>query len=167
MTLVTVTGDSQDRVMAMDVPAVVGAVVSVLTPFLPLLTRIGEGAVDHAIDEVGNRIDAKAWELAKALWTRLRSRVDRDPALKQATDELAVVPADPARQQALQDHLQQALSTDPQLLTELEQLLTSTDATRQTYIADELNIGVQAESISGGKVNGVGKQVGLSPQDDR
>ena len=150
----------------MDVPAVAEAVVPALTPFLPLLTRIGEGAVDHAIDEIGTRIDAKGWELAKALWTRLRHRVASDPTLKQATDDLAAVPADPAAQEALQDHLQRALYQDAALLTGLEQLLTAKDAAQQTNIADELNIGVQAGSISGGKVKGIGKQSRPSPEDE-
>jgi hypothetical protein len=150
----------------MEITAVAEAIVSALTTFLPLLTRIGEGSVDRAIDEIGNRIDAKAWELAKDLWVRLRHRVASDPTLRQATDDLAAVPADPAAQEALQHELQRVLSKDPALLAELEDLLTAKAAAQQVNIADELNIGVQAGQITGGKVKGVGKQSGSVSIDD-
>jgi hypothetical protein len=148
----------------MDITAIAEAVVAALTPFLPLLRRIGEGAVDHTIDEIGNRIDAKGWELAKDLWRRLRDRVASDPTLQQTTDELATVPADPVAQDGLRQQLQRLLNNDPALLTELQQLLTAKAAAQQANIANELNIGVQAGSISGGKVKGVGKQ--STPADD-
>jgi hypothetical protein len=150
----------------MEITAVVEAVLTALTPFLPLLKRIGEGAVDQATDEIGNRIDAKGWEFAKDLWFRLRHRVASDPALKQATDDLAAVPADPAAQKALQHHLQRLLNNDAALLAELEHLLTAKAATQQVNVADELNIGVQAGSIGGGRVSGIGKQSGSAPVDD-
>jgi hypothetical protein len=150
----------------MEVTAVAEAVVAALIPFLPLLRRIGEGAVDHAIDEVGSRIDTKGWELAKALWARIRHQVARDPALNQAAADLAALPADPAAQETLQHQLHRVLNTNPALLTELEQLLTAKAATQQTNVGGEVNIGVQAGQIGGGKVQGIGKQSGASPAED-
>ena len=151
----------------MEITAVAEAVVAALIPFLPLLRRIGEGTVDHAIDEVGNRINAKGWELAKGLWARMRHQVARDPALNQATGDLAALPADPAAQEALQRQLHRVLDRDPALRAELEQLLTATAATQQTNVANEVNIGVQAGEIGGGKVQGIGKQSAPSPVEDR
>jgi hypothetical protein len=45
----------------------------------------------HAVatDEMGNRINTKAWALAKDVWAFLRGRVAKDPALEQAVDDLA------------------------------------------------------------------------------
>jgi hypothetical protein len=148
----------------MDITAIADAVVAALTPFLPLLRRLGEGAVDHSLDEIGNRIDTKGWDLAKDLWRRLRDRVASDPILQQTTDALATVPADPAAQDGMRQQLQRLLTNDPALLTDLQQLLTAKAVAQQTNIANELNIGVQAGSISGGKVKGVGKQA--PPADD-
>jgi hypothetical protein len=102
----------------------------------------------------------------KDLWARLRHPVASDSTLQQATDDLATVPADPAAQKALQQQLQRVLDKDPALLTELAHLLTAKATTEQVNVADELNIGVQAGTISGGKVRGVGKQSGASPVDD-
>jgi hypothetical protein len=145
-----------------EITAVVGAVVPALTPFISLLTRIGEATVERAIDEVGNRIDTNGWKLAKDLWARLRHRVASDPALKQAADELAAVPADPAAQEALRQHLERVLANDPSLLGELNRLLTANTPPRQVNTAREINIGVQG-SIHGGTVTAIGKQSDRDP----
>jgi hypothetical protein len=151
----------------MEITAVAEGVVAALIPFLPLLRRIGEGAAEHAVDEIGARIDAKGWELAKALWARIRHQVAGDRALEQATGDLAALPADPAAREALQQQLHRVLNTDPVLLTDLRQLLDATAATQQTNVASEVNIGVQAGRIGGGKVQGIGKQSGASRAEDR
>ncbi len=143
----------------MEITAVAEAVVPALTPFMSLLGRIGEAAVERTIDEVGNRIDAEGWKLAKELWARLRHRVARDPALQQATNDLAAVPADPAAQNTVRLQLERVLTTDPQLLAELECVLTTNARSQQVNIADEVNIGVQAGSIHGGTITGIGKQL--------
>jgi hypothetical protein len=131
----------------MGVPAVAEAITGLLTPFLTLLKRIGEGTVDHAIDEVGDRIDAKAWALAKDVWGRLRHRVADDPALNETTDNLAAVPADPAARDALRYHLERVLANDPSLAREINQLLTAGMAPQQANMAGEINIGVQGSIL--------------------
>ena len=148
--------------------AVAEAVARALAPFTPLLVRVRDRTADHAVDQIGDRINAKGWALAKDLWRRLRPRVASDPALKQAVDDLATVQADhadpaaPAAQQAFHRQLERALQDDPSLLGELARLLTAS-AQAQVNVADELNIGVQTGSILGGTVTGFGKRTDGGP----
>src|SRR6266487_6241779 len=116
----------------MDVAAMAAAVPGLLSPFLPLLKRIGATAVDRAIEEAGNRISAEGWKLAKAVWSHLCPRVADDPALMDATEDLAARPGDPAAQQALQHQLKRVLANDSVLLRELNQLVVADTASHQT-----------------------------------
>ncbi len=45
-------------------------VTTFLAPFLPYLLKAGE----KAAEEVGKKLGADAWEKAKSLWGRLRSK---------------------------------------------------------------------------------------------
>jgi hypothetical protein len=146
----------------MEVPAVADAITALLAPFLALLTRIGAGTVDHAIDKAGERIDAKAWALAKDVWACLRHRAADDPALKETADTLAADPTYPAARNALRSQLERMLASDPSLARELNQLLTARMAPQQTNTAGEINIGVQG-SIHGGTITAIGKQSDRDP----
>lgn len=147
-----------DTVVRMDIAAVTEGVTELLTPFIGLLRRAATTAVDQAAEETGNRIGAKSWTLAKEVWARLRHRVMADPALNTATESLATAPADPVAREALRHHLERVLTGDPSLLRDLDHLLTAGTTSQQVNTATELNIGVQAGSIHGGTVTGVGKQ---------
>jgi hypothetical protein len=133
----------------MDVAAVAQQVTAVLVPFMPLLLRMSE----HAAEEVGNRIGAEGWVLAKRSWAQLQDHAGRDQALRQAAQDVAAVPADPGAQMTLQRELERVLSADTELFHGLDSLLT--EHMHPTKTADDLTIGVQAGSITGSRLDSI------------
>ncbi len=150
---------TENTVVRMEITAVAEAISGLLTPFMSLLTRMGTVAMYHATEEAG----AKGWTLAKDVWARLRHRVADDPALKEATDNLTARQDEPGAQEAFRRHLERVLANDPSLLRELDHLLTASAVSQQVNMASEVNIGVQAGSIHGGTVMGIGKQLDRDP----
>jgi hypothetical protein len=139
----------------MDVAGVAKAVTEALTPFMPLLFRVGE----HAAEEAGNRIGAAGWSSAKQLWVHVWRRASHDPALERAARDVAAVPTDPGAQQNLQAALEQALATDTDLRQAVAGLLTIDERqVQQTITAQELTAGVIASTIDKSTVTGIGKQ---------
>lgn len=110
-----------------------------LAPFLPYLLKQGEQAADAAIDKLG----AKAWERARALWGRLRPKVDEKEAAREAAEDVAAAPDDELARGALQLQLRKLLAADPELAAALGELLD--DARRSGVMADN-----GAVVISGG-----------------
>lgn len=107
-----------------------------LLPFLPYLLKIG----DKAAEEIGKKIGGEAWEKAKALWGKLRPRIEAKPAAQQAVQEAAADPQDAAKQEALMQALAQVLQEE----TFLQDKVT-------TIVSD-----LQVEAVrKGGKVTGV------------
>lgn len=104
------------------VPAALAAqVVTVLAPALPYLLKAGE----RASEEAGSRLGAQAWEQASALWTKLRPRVEEQPAVLEAAQEVAERPEDEDAQAALRVQLRKLLSKDSALAAELVQVVGS------------------------------------------
>ena len=110
-----------------------------LAPFLPFLLKQGEEAADAAIDKLG----AKAWERARALWGRLRPKVDEKESAREAAEDVAAAPDDELALGALQLQLRKLLAGDPDLATALKVMLD--DARRDGVMADN-----GAVVISGG-----------------
>ena len=64
-----------------DLDEIARQIVQFLAPFLPYLLKAGE----KAAEEVGRKLGAAAWEQARALWARLRPKVEARPAAQVAT----------------------------------------------------------------------------------
>ncbi len=89
---------------------------------------------------MGKKIGGEAWEKAKALWGKLRPRIEAKPAAQQAVQEAAADPQDAAKQEALVQALAQVLQEE----TFLQDKVT-------TIVSD-----LQVEAVrKGGKVTGV------------
>jgi len=85
--------------------------VPLLAPFLPYLLKLGE----KAAEEAGKRLGADAWDRAKALWARLRSK----ERVAQAAQDLAESPDDADAQEILRLQLKKLLEADPSLAAEV------------------------------------------------
>jgi hypothetical protein len=103
----------------MDLIVVANEVVLKLTPFLPYLARAGTEVAEAA----GKAIGAAAWELSKAIWAKLKPRVDARPAAKEAVADIARDPSDSDTAAALRRQLKKIFEEDPNLLTEIAGLL--------------------------------------------
>jgi hypothetical protein len=110
-----------------------------LARFLPYLLKHGEEAADAAIDTLG----AKAWERARAIWGRLRPKVDEKEAAREAAEDVAAAPDDELARGAFQLQLRKLLAGDPELTAALGEMLE--EARRSGVMADN-----GAVVISGG-----------------
>jgi hypothetical protein len=93
--------------------------ISFLGPALGFLLRKGEDAVGDAVKALGSA----AWERAQGLWTKLWPRVQEDETARQAAEAVAKDPKDAAAKGALQFRLRALLEADPELATQLGQML--------------------------------------------
>jgi hypothetical protein len=100
-----------------DLNEIAGRIVQALIPFLPYLLRIG----DAAADEVGRRMGAAAWERARALWERLRSRRSVEPVAQ----AVVASPDNQALREALREEIARALAEDEALQKEILRLMQS------------------------------------------
>ena len=105
--------------------------VTFLAPFLPYLLKMGE----QAAEEAGKKLGAEAWEGAKALWAKLKPKVEAKPAAREAA------------QTALQWQREKVLAEDEALADEVRQTLQSQPA-RQVIARGARSIAI------GGSVSG-------------
>lgn len=97
----------------------IAQLTSFLAPFLPYLLKIGE----QAAEETGKKLGAEAWEKAKALWGKLRPKVQASPAAQEAVQDAAANPDNPDAQAALRLQLKKLLQADPSLAEEVAHLM--------------------------------------------
>ncbi len=94
-------------------------VTTYLTPFLPtLLKKAGEAVVT----ETTKKAVGETWDATKALWTRMKSKVEEKPAALEAAQDLAANPNDADSQATLRNQLKKLLNEDQSFATEIEQL---------------------------------------------
>ncbi len=135
----------------MDIQALATNVTGFLAPFLPYLLKAGE----KAAEEVGKKLGADAWEKAKSLWGRLRSK----PNVAQVAETVAVLPDNQSLRAALQEEVARALEQDKSLAQEVAQLMgvtiTSVSASGDRSVAIGGN--VSGSTIITGNGNKVGR----------
>lgn len=110
-----------------------------LAPFLPYLVRKGEAVADKAIDALGGA----AWERARALWGKLRPRIEEKEAAREVADAVAANPDDEAARGALQFQLRTLLEGDPALADELERMVR--EAQQAGVMADNGAVVIQGD----------------------
>lgn len=115
----------------MDVTMLVKDLAAFLAPFLPYLLKAGE----KAAEEAGKKLGEAAWERAKALWGKLRPKVEAKPAALEAAQDLAAQPNDEDAQAALRRQLKKLLAEDDALAAEVARLWGETRAARVTVTA--------------------------------
>jgi hypothetical protein len=102
----------------MDVTMLAKDLAVFFTPLLPYLLKAGE----KAVEEVGKKFGADTWDLAKALWGKIRPKVEAKPAAQEAVQDAAAMPNDEDIQAALRLQLKKLLAEDGALAQEVEQL---------------------------------------------
>ncbi len=131
----------------------VAALTAFLSPFLPALLRTGESAVEAA----ATRLGGEALEHAKALWGRLRPKVEEKPAAAQAAQRVADTPDDPRWQTALELQIEELLSEDTSLAREVASLWEQANAAG-VVAAGERSVAVRGD-VSGTIITGDSAQV--------
>lgn len=91
---------------------------TLLVPFLPYLVKAGEGAAEVT----GKKLVEGTGTAAKAIWNRLKPKVEATPLALEAAQDLAANPTDNDLQATLRSQLKKLLSEDQSFATEVEQL---------------------------------------------
>jgi len=107
----------------MDVRALADSLTQILAPGLSRLVGRGMEAPPNGAKSPGDM------ERAKALWSRLRQKVEEKPSAAEAVQDLARAPEDPDAQAALRIQIRKLLEGDAVLAAELVSLMESDGAT--------------------------------------
>jgi hypothetical protein len=131
----------------MDNTVLVQNLTAFLAPFLPYLLKTSE----KAIEEVGKQLGADAWRRANVLWTKLRTKMEVNPAAQEAAQDVANAPEDADAQAALRLQLRKLLSGDEILAAEMTRLWEVTKIAGVTIIATGKH-SVAAQKIEGSTI---------------
>jgi hypothetical protein len=133
-----------------------------LAPFLPALLNLGSkvaaGAATKAGETAGTQLAANALDKAKAIWEKLRPKVEEKQYAKDAAEGVAKAPDDDDLKVVLRVELKKILEADPELAEAIAHILQSDapDGTSGTQIVQNV-VGNQNQvigQISGGTVMG-------------
>ncbi|NES86339.1 MAG: hypothetical protein F6K10_36005 [Moorea sp. SIO2B7] len=103
-----------------------------LAPFLPFLLEVGNKATDSAAQEFG----ADAWKKAKAIWTKLRPKVEAKEAAKEAVDDVAATPDDEDSRTVLRMQLKKLLQKDQALAEAIAEIMQENKATEASTVTN-------------------------------
>jgi hypothetical protein len=97
----------------------IALLVKFLAPCLPFLLKVGNKAVEGASEKVGEDV----WNKAKAIWAKLRPKVEVKEAAKEAVIDVAQKPEDKDLQASLRVQLKKIFDVDTALAEEIAQIL--------------------------------------------
>jgi len=116
-------------------PQLPAQLVQLLAPYLPYLLKGLKLAGQEAAKALGEKAGEQGFEQAKALWEKLRPKVEARPAALEAAQDAAAHPDDEDALAALRLQLKKLLAEDPALAQEMTRLLERTRPTGRTVIA--------------------------------
>jgi len=130
-------------------PQLPAQLVQYLAPFLPYLLKGVKLAGQEAAKKLGEKASEQGFDHAKALWEKLRPKVEAKPAALEAVQDVATRPDDEDALAALRLQLKKLLAEDEALAQELAHLLAQARPAGQTVTAS----GNRSVAI-GGSVSG-------------
>jgi len=130
-------------------PQLPAQLVQLLAPYLPYLVKGIKLAGQEAAKKLGEKASEQGFDHAKALWEKLRPKVEAKPAALEAVQDAAEHPDDEDALAALRLQLKKLLAEDQPLAQELARLLQQAQAGGRTVTAS----GNRSVAI-GGNVSG-------------
>jgi hypothetical protein len=109
--------------MAVDSGQVAVATVAAIAPFTPFLIEMGSAGVKKLSEVIAQKGGEAAWEKAKQLWEKLKTRFGKDKEVQSAATMVAAKPGNETRQKMLAEVLAERLEQQPKLVEELAGLL--------------------------------------------
>lgn len=103
----------------MDASSLAKLVVESLAPAIPFFVKAGEAATADIIKDIG----VSAWEKSVNLWLKIKPKLNDNPKLKEALQEVIDNNLDNDAQAALRLQLKKILMQDPILFNELSKLV--------------------------------------------
>lgn len=113
-----------------DIPYMAQALATTLAPALPYLLGLANKAAEGTAGQIGKEV----WENAKKLWLWIRPKVEKEPAIEVALQEVGKDPDNEIFRSFLAQQLQLLLSKDPVFATETGQLLINMGVLNQTQV---------------------------------
>jgi len=104
-------------------PQLPAQLVQFLAPFLPYLVKGLKLAGQEAAKKLGEKASEQGFDHAKALWEKLRRKVEAKPAALEAAQDAATHPDDEDALAALRLQLKKLLAEDQPLAQELARLV--------------------------------------------
>jgi hypothetical protein len=129
-----------------DVTALAQTVTAILAPALPILVKVGDGA----LGKIGSDISDKA----KTLWVKLRPRLEAKPSAQEALVEVVNNPNDEDARAALRFQIKKLFSEDTELAAEIYKAFATTPTASTTVIQRDGGINVGGNASFGGDVAG-------------
>jgi hypothetical protein len=140
--------------METDVVQIAAAAAATLAPFLPFLAELGKAGGRKLAEVIAEKGGEAAWNRARGLWEKIRSRCEDDLELESASAMVATKPEDETRQTMLAEVLAARLQEDPELTHEFLAILGGQEAI-QEVLADRSS---WVENVTQ-HIEGSGKQV--------
>jgi hypothetical protein len=103
----------------MDITILATTLTTFLAPYLPYLLKAGE----KAAEEAGKKFGGEAWDQAKAIWQKLRPKVEAKPAAQEIVNDAAAATDDADVQAALRSQIRKLLTEDTTLAQEVDRLM--------------------------------------------
>jgi formylglycine-generating enzyme required for sulfatase activity len=101
--------------MNVDIANLAAQTAAILVPFLPFLIKGGKAAAKAAIEESGKLFSDELWDKAKALWGKLKPKVDAKPAAQDAIEKVICKPNDQRVMGNLELQLEDIFEEEPSL----------------------------------------------------
>lgn len=133
-----------------DITVLAQSVTALLAPALPFLVKAGKQVGTGALEKMG----ADAWERAKAVWEKLRPRLEAKPAAQEAIAEVVNSPSDEDAQASLRLQIKKLLKEDKELAAELSQAFANPPTSSTTVSQQDGGIYVGQNATFGGDVAG-------------
>lgn len=134
----------------------IATLTTFLTPFLPYLLKLGQGAAETATETAANKFGDAAWKKAQSVWAILSPKVETKASAQEAATDVANDPEDADAQAALRNQLKKLLANNEALASKLATIFQSDNNIPTTQITQNVN-GNQNQTIgqiSGGQVFG-------------
>lgn len=111
------------------------------------LGALATTAVSVILPYLGKAGEAFSEKAGERLFEFLKARFEKKPAAGTALAELEKAPQDTAHQQAVQSHVQDLLTQDPEALAELQSLLAEIRSRQAPAVAIQQNAGNNAKQF--------------------
>lgn len=128
-----------------DPSALAQQLVTLLAPYLPLLTAGAEKVGEGAAKKLGEKFSETGWDSAQKIWNKLRPKVQANPTAQKAIQKVIARPDDTRAQAALEMEIEDVLQDNPALSNELQTLVMGDINTVN------LGAGSQAQQIAVGR----------------
>lgn len=131
----------------------IALLMSLLSPCLPFLIKLG----DKAAESAGSKIGPDVWDMSKKIWDKLHPKLVAKEDAKIAAEQLAAKPESEARKAVFQEELEALLKENPDLTAAIAQIMQeSAPATTGVQINQTVtnNEGQMIGQMTGGKAIG-------------